>query len=229
MDRNHHPPEGSTELNSLRRRINDLRRTAAHEPPPGRTAAEVAATAASARARWARNSITRNARSRLHQHRLRRRTEDDSIGTVQEAVDRLNEANSDLSSILDEPLPQIISSDDLMRLVPDTELMERRHKRRKIDSDALDNEPSPKYGYFGQVVPGRLKMSILGCDGGYLTERDENCLHRHYSPEKVLRNDKSVYCTEKDQCNIILRHWKETPFSLTKVVIKTPDMGFTAP
>lgn len=225
---NNDAEERTVDLGSLRRRIGDLRRAIDRNSGSGRTALDIAA-AASARNRWARQSLARGTRSHLHQHRLWRRTEDDSIGTVQEAVDRLNEATSDLSSILDESLPQLLSSDDFMNLVPDTESMERRHKQRKLDGDALDREPPPKYGWYGQVVPGRLKMSILSCDGGYHTERDEECIHRHYTPENILPNDKSVYCTEKDRCDIILKHWKETPFSLTKIVIKTPDAGFTAP
>ena len=86
-----------------------------------------------------------------------------------------------------------------------------------------------RYGYHGQVAPGRLKMQIVSCDGGHLTEEQDLLAQRHYSPDNILWNDKSVYCTKKDKCNIIFRHTGETCFNMTKLMIKTPDCGFTAP
>lgn len=101
----------------------------------------------------------------------------------------------------------------------------QRTKRRRVDlSDMLDWSPC-SYGYYGQVAAGPLKMEMLSCDGGQL-RGDRGSLYR---PENILRNDKSVYCTEDQQCNILLCHPGEALFSLQKLVIKGPDKGFTAP
>ena len=151
------------------------------------------------------------------------------MGTVQDTVNRLDEATSNLSSVLDEPLPHIMGSEEYsFRLMEGMHDYNRRTKRRKLDNDPMDSGQSIKYGYHGQVAPGCLRMSIISCDGGHLKE-PEDVLLRNYVPENVLHNDKSVYCTERSECNILLKHIGETPFTVTKVVIKTPDIGFTAP
>lgn len=105
---------------------------------------------------------------------------------------------------------------------------ERRNKRRK-----LEHEPSGtveytcyKYGYKGQVVPGRLRMEIVSCDGG---EHRKDSPPGLYRIQNVLRNDKSVYCSESSQCNLLLKHIGEAAFALEKIVIRAPDRGFTAP
>ncbi|KAF2474113.1 uncharacterized protein BDR25DRAFT_255746 [Lindgomyces ingoldianus] len=105
----------------------------------------------------------------------------------------------------------------------------RRHsKRRKLDHDA--NSPpgydSFKYGHHGQVVPGRLKMEVVSCDGGEYKKSNSDGL---YKIQNVLKNDKSVYCSESSRCNLLLKHMGEMHFALEKVVIRTPDRGFTAP
>ena len=149
--------------------------------------------------------------------------------TVQDVVNRLDEATSTLSSALDEPLPHIMGSEEYsLGLIEDMDGYNRRSKRRKLDADPLDTEQSISYGHHGQVAPGRLKMSIVTCDGGHLKE-SEDVIIRNYAAENILQNDKSVYCTELNKCNIVLKHSGETLFTLSKIVIKTPDIGFTAP
>lgn len=102
----------------------------------------------------------------------------------------------------------------------------QRLKRRKLDhTDTSKDVASIEYGHFGQVVAGPLKMEIVACDGGQL--RDDNRML--YRPENVLRNDKSVYCTEQPRCSLLLTHHSETSFALEKLIIKGPDKGFTAP
>ncbi|OOO03992.1 hypothetical protein OAory_01048390 [Aspergillus oryzae] len=100
-----------------------------------------------------------------------------------------------------------------------------RIKRRKLESD--DNREglqSFRYGQYGQVVSGALKMELASCDGGtYETDGESTW------PENVLRNDSSVYCTKSDRCNLILKHRGETPFCLKKIVIKAPKSGYDAP
>lgn len=147
-------------------------------------------------------------------------------GTVQQAVDRLNEASSTLSSLLEQPIPRIMDSElQGSGHSGENEVISRRAKRRKLDRCG---QFSPtyrgfRYGYKGQVVPGPLKMEIVSCDGGVHAHSSEHC------PENVLVNDRSVYCTQGDKCNIVLRHQAETSFCLKKVIIKAPERGFTAP
>lgn len=151
-----------------------------------------------------------------------------NAGTIQQAVERLNEASSSLSQLLDQPAPRLNSPDAEPRPYPrDAELYRRRPKRRKLDSDPYPMDfKAFSYGYRGQVVPGALRMEIVSCDGGLHAESRHG---RQYWPENVLRNDKSVYCTDSSKCNIIMRHQGETTFCLKKLVIKAPERGFTAP
>ena len=170
----------------------------------------------------------------LQRHRLRRRREDEntlseSLNTVQEAVDRLNEASSNLNSLLDEPNPRILNPDILTSEYAEEAAHNRkRAKRRKPDTP--DTQPTAfMYGYRGQVIPGPLQMNIVSCDGGHISDHSGHSKITHYWPQNILRNDKSVYCTESSECNIIYQHMGQTPFSLKKVVIKAPRYGFDAP
>lgn len=147
-------------------------------------------------------------------------------GTVQQAVERLNEASSNLSSLLDHPIPRIMDPNLWDReYSAEAEVNKRRAKRRKIESSG---QLSPHYrgftyGHRGQVVSGPLKMEIVSCDGGVHSHSSENF------PDNILRNDKSVYCTQGNRCNIVLRHLGETAFCLKKLIVKAPERGFTAP
>ena len=171
--------------------------------------------------------------SSLQRHRLRRHRDEgdslsESLSTVQEAVDRLNEASNNLSSLLEEPIPRIMPPDILTsEYYGEAEVNRRRAKRRKLDSSTTVQ--GFKYGYRGQVISGPLWMGILSCDGGHISEATGRSRITHYSPQNILRNDKSVYCTESSDCNIIFRHVGDTPFNLKKVVIKAPKSGFDAP
>ena len=168
----------------------------------------------------------------LQRHRLRRRREEEEtlsygINSVQDAVNQLQEASSNLSTLLAEPIPRIRTPDMYVdEYTGEAAVNRQRSKRRKLDIPAI--RQGFRYGYRGQVVPGPLKMSIVSCDGGQLA----HCMGDHqtyYRPENILRNDLSVYCTQKSETSIILRHFVETPFCLTKLVIKSPATGFTAP
>ena len=152
-----------------------------------------------------------------------------NAGTVQEAVERLNEASSNLSSLLDRTIPRIESPDISAREYSgEAEVNRRRAKRRKLDYGSLaEGFKGFSYGYRGQVVPGPLKMEIESCDGGLHVDAAGH--GREYWPENVLRNDKSVYCTDRSSCNILMRHQGQTAFCLTKLVIKAPERDFTAP
>lgn len=152
----------------------------------------------------------------------------DTGGSVQQAVERLNEASSSLSSLLDQPIPRIGSPDLNAREYSGEADVNRRRKRRKLDSEvSIGHMNGFSYGHRGQVVSGPLKMELVSCDGGIHNEAARH--GKEYWPDNVLRNDKSVYCTDDSRCNIILRHLGETPFCLKKIVIKAPERGFTAP
>jgi hypothetical protein len=69
-------------------------------------------------------------------------------------------------------------------------------------------------------------MEVVSCDGGQI-KRDNPM--RIYDVENVLKNDKSVYCSESSKCNLLLEHIGNAPFALEKVVIRAPDRGFTSP
>lgn len=168
----------------------------------------------------------------LQRHRLRRSRDDadqlsESLSTVQQAVDRLSEATNPPTSHLDEPVSRIETPDILAsEYHGEAEVNRRRSKRRKMDSDPVDEQH--RYGYHGRVVSGALKMGILLCDGGYITESGRSKT-LYYTPQNILRNDKSVYCTQAGECNIIFCHMGNQPFSLKKVVLKAPKSGFDAP
>ncbi len=148
---------------------------------------------------------------------------------LQQAGERLAEASTTLSSLLDQPIPHITSPEITTREYSDeVDDNRRRAKRRKIESDGPEGSIQGfKYGHYGQVVAGRLKMEIVSCDGGNHIESSGDTTD--YGAENILRNDQSVYCTKSNSCNIILRHQEGTTFCLKKLVIKAPEKGFTAP
>ncbi|TIA42712.1 hypothetical protein D6C78_00865 [Aureobasidium pullulans] len=99
----------------------------------------------------------------------------------------------------------------------------RQHnvKRRK-----LAHEPNYKYGHYGQVDPGRLKLELESCDGEVHNEERSGI---DFGPENILKHDKSVYCSRASKCNIVLRHHDDSTFCLEKLYIIAPENGFTAP
>lgn len=217
----------SVQQSALREQF--ARRQAA-QPSPGATvsASDTQAPISALRSRPHAIPNERQIRNVRHRH-LGEATVQGSVGTVQEAVERLNEASSNLSSLLDRPIPRIGSPDISAREYSGEAEVNRRHaKRRKLDCDSLaEGFEGFTYGYRGQVVPGPLKMEIESCDGGLHADAARH--GREYWPENVLRNDKSVYCTDRSKCNIVVRHQGKTAFCLTKLVIKAPERGFTAP
>ena len=104
---------------------------------------------------------------------------------------------------------------------------QHRSKRRKIKhgSNSQKQTKGIRYGHYGSVVPGQLKLEIVSCDGG---EYANDC-SPSYGVENVLKNDPSVYCTKSSRCNLMLRHQGEVPLCLEKLVIEAPKRGFTAP
>lgn len=150
-----------------------------------------------------------------------------NAGTIQQAVDSLNTASTGISSLSQEPVLLLNTPyAAIARAHYGEEGSRRRAKRRKLDEEYPLGFKAINYGYRGQVVSGALKMEIVSCDGGLHADSRHG---REYWPENVLRNDKSVYCTDSSKCNIIMRHQGGTTFCLKKLVIKAPDRGFTAP
>lgn len=152
--------------------------------------------------------------------------ETDNFAGLREAGARLAQVNEDLRNLLERPLvadaPMVSGQEEV------EEDVQGRQKRRKLLEDSRRREhPSISYGYYGQVVPGSLKMQILSCDGGTL---DSNMpqpflgreIHK-YAPENVLQDDDNlVYCTQESRCNLVLKHQGETTFDLERLVIKAP-------
>ncbi|KAI5783789.1 hypothetical protein FPQ18DRAFT_355474 [Pyronema domesticum] len=77
-----------------------------------------------------------------------------------------------------------------------------------------------------QRNPEEIPMELRHCDGG---RYEGGVGYRDYSPECALRNDESVYCTKNKTCNMILRHRDNACFSITKIIIRAPNIGYNAP
>ncbi|WAO92825.1 Hypothetical protein NCS54_01034800 [Fusarium falciforme] len=164
--------------------------------------------------------------------RIRIAAPESSRPTNLEDLDRhLEEANSHLRALLDlqnhpSLTPPLVPSNYSPTLRPqDLPDSNRRHKRRKLDSDRLT--PAFKgfrYGKYGQVEPGQLRMEIVSCDGGMFSNESS------YAAENILKDDTSVYCTKGNRCNIVLRHQGATVFTLRELVIKAPaSMNYSHP
>ncbi|EFR00746.1 hypothetical protein MGYG_03751 [Nannizzia gypsea CBS 118893] len=98
----------------------------------------------------------------------------------------------------------------------------RQSKRRKIDADdSRDTTKGFSYSHYGQVTPVPLEMEVHSCKGGS-SEPDRR---GNNSPDHILVNDGVVYRAQGGFCNIVLRHRGEIPFSLKKLIIKTPKSG----
>lgn len=104
----------------------------------------------------------------------------------------LDDANSQLRALLEytnttitSPLsPQSHSHTPQHDQADDT----RRVKRRKLDSERPGSSfKGFRYGRFGQVESGPLKMEIDTCDGGMYADDENN------PPESILKVDDSVY------------------------------------
>ncbi|KAI4247051.1 MAG: hypothetical protein L6R40_001716 [Gallowayella cf. fulva] len=147
---------------------------------------------------------------------------------MQAALDRLNQATSHISVALDQSASRSrspdINSQEYSGEAVVNEANRQRAKRRKLNDNALAKAFGPNYGHRGQVVPGRLRMELVFCDGGLHEFGEEK-----YCPENVLRNDLSVYCTRSGKCDLVLRHQGGASFCLQKLVFKAPENGFTAP
>lgn len=64
----------------------------------------------------------------------------------------------------------------------------RRAKRRKVDMERSGSSfKSFRYGKFGEVEPGQLRMEIDTCDGGMYADDENN------PPESILKVDDTVY------------------------------------
>ncbi|KAF2750113.1 hypothetical protein M011DRAFT_474590 [Sporormia fimetaria CBS 119925] len=159
---------------------------------------------------------------------LRMRSESRDAGLF----DRLILEHHPLSNISIQYLDSLLQMPDLFRPEnpnsPQEADVSREPKRRKIQHEKILLPPNNgfRYGHKGQVVPGRLKMQVQSCDGG---EYPQGNSYNKYPVQNVLKTDKSVYCSEKSSCNLLLRHLGEMPFALEKVVIKAPNNGFSAP
>ncbi|KAF8463590.1 hypothetical protein BDZ91DRAFT_850024 [Kalaharituber pfeilii] len=84
-------------------------------------------------------------------------------------------------------------------------------KRRKLEQ------------YPAQIEMAPLELELAYCDGGkYKTTTDTR-------PESVLYENEDVYCTRSSQCNMIFQHVGAKCFTLKKMVIQGPSIGYTSP
>lgn len=148
------------------------------------------------------------------------RSLDEANTHIRALLEMTTNPSSNLTPILshaDNPFPSV--------RVPDYTEDHRRSKRRKLDSDKRTSTSKPfRYGKYGQVEPGQLRMEIVSCDGGMFSNESS------YAAENILKNDNTVYCTKGNRCNIVLRHQGGTPFTLQELIIKGPtSMNYSHP
>lgn len=103
----------------------------------------------------------------------------------------LDQQNSQLQALLEFPAPSISSpfSPSTHMRTPQHDQTDdsRRAKRRRLDSERPgSNFKGFRYGKYGQIEPGQLRMEIESCDGGIFGDDDNN------PPESILKNDDSV-------------------------------------
>lgn len=125
-----------------------------------------------------------------------------------EDLEQLDDANTHLRALLDYtnsnfmPPPRYPPS---FHSTPRSDHNEdsRRVKRRKLDSERHGRGFQEfRYGKYGQVEPGQLRLEIETCDGGVYGNEQEN------PPESILRNDDSVYvCRFPTRCTVTLLLW----------------------
>jgi len=158
----------------------------------------------------------------------------DHLAELQDAGERLAQVNEDLRILLERPIgdggPQSAAETAIEGGLPHER--QGRRKRRRLDRQHLRNGyPNFKYGHYGQVVPGKLKMQLVSSDGGVLGHPTDRTLSNDslFGAQNALRDDHTVYCTKSQSCNMVLSHQGETTFCLEKLVIKAPKDGFTDP
>lgn len=149
-----------------------------------------------------------------------------SLTELHQAGQQLESASSHLRALLDAPIANYSHSNIAAEEYAGEAEANRAFKRRRFDA-GIPDQPfgGVAYGRFGQVEPGKLNMEIDSCDGGMFSEEHG----ANYAAANVLKNDKSVYCTKGNRCNLVLRHQGGTPFCLKELVIKAPPRGYTAP
>jgi len=158
----------------------------------------------------------------------------DHLAELQDAGERLAQVNEDLRILLERPIgdegPQSATETAIEGDIPHER--QGRRKRRRLDRQNLRREyPNFKYGHYGQVVPGKLKMQLVSSDGGILGHPTDRTFSNDalFGAQNALRDDHTVYCTKSQSCNMVLSHQGETTFCLEKLVIMAPMDGFTDP
>lgn len=210
----------------------DLRRRFNQDPPSGATTDDLAPTISTTNTSLPplRGSLSgrvarRGGRFSATQGRESERSSRLGSTSASPVLERLLDANNHLRSLLQRddahtaPSPRTMSSPP-----PSSESHDenRRVKRRRLESDKTEEVYRGfRYGKYGQSEPGKLTMELVSCDGGLFGNG--------YAAENILKDDSSVYCTEGNRCNIILRHQGSTTFSLQELTIKAPDANYTSP
>ncbi|OAL69477.1 hypothetical protein A7D00_6596 [Trichophyton violaceum] len=142
-----------------------------------------------------------------------------SLASLQRAERQFRQAIASIGAVESTPRQPERSS----ARSPPTDSMSdhRQSKRRKIDADdSRDTTKGFSYSHYGQATSVPLEMEVHSCKGGS-AEPDR----RGNSPDHILVNDGVAYRAQGGFCNIVLRHRGEIPFSLKKLIIKTPKSG----
>lgn len=222
--------EGSNSSMSAGGSERDLRRRFNRDPPSGSTTEELAPSlsASSTSLPPLRGSFARARRGGRFNASQGRESETDSgrgPSSASPALERLLDANNHLRSLLQRDDANTALPPRTMSSPPpasESHDENRRVKRRRLESDKTEHiYRGFRYGKYGQSEPGKLTMELVSCDGGLFGNG--------YAAENILKDDSSVYCTEGNRCNIILRHQGSTTFSLQELTIKAPDANYTSP
>lgn len=153
--------------------------------------------------------------------------EDRDSADLHERAERLAQQNEDINTLI-ASTPGLPPRHGLRRprsVSFDTSTQHDRRKRRRIENTAVEVNAKIEYGWWGQVVSGKLQMHIVSSDGEMMP-LPRPC-EGTFAVENVLKDDQTIYYTNGTACNIVLRHEGDTPFSLERLVIKGPTMGFT--
>ncbi|KAK2744960.1 hypothetical protein FQN57_004090 [Myotisia sp. PD_48] len=148
---------------------------------------------------------------------MRREDSTDSTSILERAEDHLQQAASELLN--DEDSSDLRQSGNPFSGI---DLEERRlRKRRKLESDdRRDRLGIYSDGWHGQVVSSPLDLIVSSCNPGTSNEP----MGGFHCPENVLDRDGTTYRANSGRCRILLKHSGPGPFSLKRLVIRTPRL-----
>lgn len=156
------------------------------------------------------------------------RMNDRSIAELQEAGERLAQANEDIQASLAamDPIPPSHRTRRRRTASPEPAADRERRKRQRVGEPSASLIPGVEYGWEGRVVPGKLTMDVVSVAPGQ--SHSDPLFHiRDFDFGRVLHNtDPPPYVSGSSALNIVLRHRGETTFSLDRLNITVPKESF---